>query len=80
VNYDIRVIQVKVVPHGEPIFDRRTTTVEIVDEAAGEFLTVSQDDSDHDTGALRVDSEEWPTIQKAINKMRKEIKKYDREV
>jgi len=57
---------------GEQIFDDSVTEIEIVDEAAGEFLEVSQDDQ-----RLRFDAEEWPHVRDAINKMFKLCRNYD---
>ena len=46
--------------------------IEIVDEAAGEFLEVSQEG-----GKLRFDKEEWPHVRDAIEKMFKLCRNYD---
>jgi hypothetical protein len=57
---------------GEQIFDDSVTEIEIVDEAAGEFLEISQDDV-----KLRFDAEEWPHVRDAIEKMFKLCRNYD---
>jgi hypothetical protein len=57
---------------GEQIFDDSVTEIEIVDEAAGEFLEISQDDQ-----RLRFDAEEWPHVRDAIEKMFKLCRNYD---
>ena len=57
---------------GEQIFDESVTEIEIVDEAAGEFLEVSQEG-----GKLRFDAEEWPHVRNAIEKMFKLCRNYD---
>jgi hypothetical protein len=57
---------------GEQIFDDSVTEIEIVDEAAGEFLEISQDDQ-----KLRFDAEEWPHVRDAIEKMFKLCRNYD---
>ena len=57
---------------GEQIFDDSVTEIEIVDEAAGEFLEVSQEG-----GKLRFDAEEWPYVRDAIEKMFKLCRNYD---
>ena len=46
--------------------------IEIVDEAAGEFLEVSQEG-----GKLRFDAEEWPHVRDAVEKMFKLCRNYD---
>jgi hypothetical protein len=57
---------------GEQIFDDSVTEVEIVDEAAGEFLEISQEG-----GKLRFDPEEWPHVRDAVEKMFKLCRNYD---
>ncbi len=57
---------------GEQIFDDSVTEIEIVDEAAGEFLEVSQEG-----GKLRFDPEEWPHVRDAVEKMFKLCRNYD---
>jgi hypothetical protein len=57
---------------GQQIFDDSVTEIEIVDEAAGEFLEISQEG-----GKLRFDAEEWPHVRAAINKMFKLCRNYD---
>jgi len=57
---------------GEQIFDDSVTEIEIVDEAAGEFLEISQEG-----GKLRFDPEEWPHVRDAVEKMFKLCRNYD---
>ena len=57
---------------GDQIFCESITEIEIVDEAAGEFLEVSQEG-----GKLRFDAEEWPHVRDAIEKMFKLCRNYD---
>jgi hypothetical protein len=57
---------------GEQIFDDSVTEIEIVDEAAGEFLEISQEG-----GKLRFDPEEWPHVRDAVEKMFKMCRNYD---
>jgi hypothetical protein len=56
----------------QQIFDDSVTEIEIVDEAAGEFLEVSQEG-----GKLRFDPEEWPHVRDAVEKMFKLCRNYD---
>jgi len=53
-----------VLPAGESILSEQATLVELVDEAAGPFLAVTQD-----RGAVRIDPDEWPALRAAINRM-----------
>ena len=66
-----RITKLTVVPHGEPIFCERATSIEIVDEAAGEFFELTQ--SGDDFGKIRFDVEEWPHIRAAIERLMVEI-------
>jgi hypothetical protein len=62
--YETRTTQVTLTPKGEAIFSERAVHIRIVDEAAGEFVEVAQDD-----GKIRIDREEWPHLRDAINAM-----------
>jgi hypothetical protein len=70
-TYETRITKVTVVPKGEPLYHEGATEIKIVDDAAGEYLEVSQC-SDHNEGKILIDSVEWPVLKKAINKMIKE--------
>ena len=71
-TYETRTTKVIVGVKGEQIFDDSVTEIEIVDEAGGEFLEISQDDV-----KLRFDAEEWPHVRDAIEKMFKLCRNYD---
>jgi hypothetical protein len=71
-NYETRTTKMIVGVKGQQIFDDSVTEIEIVDEAGGEFLEVSQDG-----GKLRFDPEEWPHVRDAIEKMFKLCRNYD---
>ena len=62
-----RVTRLLVIPEGDPLFSEMATTVEIEDEAAGEFVVVSQD-ARTDKGIV-INPEEWPALRAAINQM-----------
>jgi hypothetical protein len=66
--HEIRTTKVSVVPKGEPLFNQEATEIEIVDEAAGEFIEVRQCSDAYD-GKIGITVEEWPTIRKAIDDM-----------
>jgi hypothetical protein len=57
---------------GQQIFDDSITEIEIIDEAAGEFLQISQEG-----GKLRFDKEEWPHVRDAIENMFNLCRNYD---
>lgn len=65
-KFSTRIVKLIVLPEGDPVFSERATTVEIVDEAAGEFVTVMQD-VDGRQMTIRLDCNEWPAIRQAID-------------
>jgi len=73
-KYETRVIKIAVIPKGEPIFNENVTTVEIVDEAAGEFLEVRQLGDSGEEGQIKIDPTEWPDLRAAIERMIKECR------
>jgi hypothetical protein len=62
------ITQIVVVNKGEAIYHESATTVSIDDEAAGEFVILSQE-NEHAVNKIKIDVDEWPHIRKAINKM-----------
>ena len=65
-TYEIRTTCMTVKPKDEPIFSEQATMVEIVDEASGEYVEVSQSGRT-DLGKIAINPEEWPALRKAIN-------------
>lgn len=68
-----RVTRIVLVPDGEPLFSETATTVEIEDEAGGEFVEVSQHGFT-DAGKIQINPEEWPALRAAINRMVRECR------
>lgn len=66
---EIRTLKIAVVKEGVPIFDERTTTVEIIDDATGEYVRVQQTYDDIEPGAVKIDASEWPKLRSAIDQM-----------
>lgn len=66
-----RVTAMHVLPEGEPIFWEGGFKVEIVDEAAGEFVEVTGHDAE---SPLRICKEEWPLLRDTIEHMLKECR------
>ena len=65
-KYIKRAIKWTVVREKEPLFDELATDIEIVvDEAAGEFVEVTQ--HVEGSGKIQIDPEEWPAIREAID-------------
>jgi hypothetical protein len=71
---EIRTIKIVVVPKGDKIFSERATEVEIVDNAAGEFVMVMQNDEAAENGTIQIDPADWPMLRKAIDRMVKECR------
>lgn len=67
---ETRTLRLLVAPEGEPIFCEEATMVEIDDEAAGEFIKITQDDKE-----ISLNPEEWPAIRDAIDYMVGQCKK-----
>ena len=68
-----RVTRIVLVPHGQPLFSEMATTVEIEDEAAGEFVEVSQHGAP-ELGTIQISPEEWPALRSAINRLVRECR------
>jgi hypothetical protein len=62
-----RITRVHLVPEGEPIFSEMAYSIEIDDEAAGEFIAVT-DLSDRG-GTVRIDFSQWESLKSAVDKM-----------
>lgn len=67
-TYEIRTTCLTVNQTGEPLFSEAATEVRVVDEAAGEFVEVSQEGR-ADLGKIQINPEEWPTLRDAIDQM-----------
>lgn len=73
-SYETRTTKVTVLFKGEPLFHESATEIEIVDEAAGEYLEVKQCSDSHE-GKIKIDPYEWPALKAAIDRMIKECRK-----
>jgi predicted transport protein len=65
---EARVTQIVVCPPTEPLFSEMATTVQITDEAAGEFVEVSQTGAPG-IGKVQITPEDWPALRAAINRL-----------
>lgn len=66
---ETRVTKMTVSKKGEPIFSDSSTHIEIDDQAAGEYLKISQTE-----GSILIEKEEWPHIKEAIDKMIEQVR------
>jgi hypothetical protein len=60
-KYHIKPVKWLVGPEDKPLFSDGVTFVELVDEAAGQFLEISQEES-----KIRLDFAEWPLLRRAV--------------
>lgn len=67
-NYETRIIKLVVAPKDEPIFSKMATTIEIDDEAAGEYVRICQL-SRGENSTVCFDPVEWVAIRSAIDYM-----------
>lgn len=68
-TYITRTMSLLVLPEGEDSFSESATRVSVIDEAAGEFVIVEQE-----RGSIAIDTEEWPALRAAIDRMVKECR------
>ena len=72
-DYEIRTVGLLVVPKDQPTFSEYATEIRITDEAAGEFVELSQ--TGHtDLGKVCISPEEWPSLREAIDQMVKQCR------
>jgi len=62
--YEKRCIKLLVNKMGESIFAPEATAIEVVDEAGGEFVEITQGED-----KMRIEPSEWPTLKEAIDEM-----------
>lgn len=69
-KYEVRVTRLTILPPSEPIFSERATHIELRDEAAGEFVVITQDGGRQDLAKCVVfDPDEWAAIRGAVDYM-----------
>jgi hypothetical protein len=73
-DYKIRTTRLSVVKDDSNLFSEVTTHVEIDDEAAGEFVKVTQQFDDGANQAIVIEPQEWPSLKDAIEQMIKECR------
>jgi hypothetical protein len=73
-DYIIRVTQLTIAPAGEPIFSETATQVTIQDEAAGEYLEITQQGG-KEGKTIMVNPDEWPSLKMAVETLLDVIKK-----
>lgn len=76
-QYEIRITKLIVNKPGEPIFSLHATTVEIEDEATGEYLVIRQRNDHAKAGEVAIMPDEWPQIKAAIEQLLPTLGNYD---
>ena len=74
-KYETRITRLIVLPEGAPIFSDQATTIQIEDEAAGEYIEIEQSRMIEENGKIWIDPEEWPHIREAVESLLREIGK-----
>ena len=77
-KYIKRITSIMILPEGEPIFCETGTTISITDDAAGEYLKISQCHEELKSGEFCITSDEWPAIREGIDMMVNEIAKHEK--
>ncbi|MBT8449086.1 MAG: hypothetical protein KJO69_05325 [Gammaproteobacteria bacterium] len=72
-SYTLRPTKWEIYPNDQDYYQDLTTTIEIEDGGAGEFVKLSQELSGE--GKISIDREEWPIVRKAIDTVFAEIAK-----
>lgn len=65
----IRTREVTILPDDAPLFSEMATSIRIEDEAAGEFIKVTQNLPGLDIGQIAIDPHEWPALRDTIDSM-----------
>jgi len=73
-EYETRVTGLMVNMIGHPVFSELATHISIADEAAGEFITITQDSDYLKPGQIRMTVTEWPHIKAAIDRMMADVR------
>lgn len=69
-NYETRITRLCVAPLSEPIFSEKSTHIALDDEAAGEFVKVSQEGGHTDMDKfITIEPSEWIVLRDAIQFM-----------
>jgi len=76
-KYIQRTMSIMILPEGENIFCEAATTIAISDDAAGEFLKITQCNDESEKGKISLEQNEWPSIRAGIDMMFKEIEKHN---
>jgi hypothetical protein len=69
-THDVRIMELILMPKGQSTFSEMATRISIDDEAAGEFVKVSQCSAHTDLAkSIAIDPGEWPKLRECIDYM-----------
>lgn len=67
-NPETRITRWHVLPPKAALFDEQAISIEIEDEAGGEFVKICQTTDSVQPGEIRLNPEEWPALREAIDR------------
>ena len=73
-----RTTRMHIVPEGEPIFSELGYTIEIDDEAGGEYIHLKDGSITGDKDGVKIDPDHWPAVRDAIDRMVDQIKENEK--
>ena len=76
-RYEARVTRVTVCPVGARLFSERGTSIELADEAGGEYVKVTQHADAGDGKTIGIEPAEWPTVRDAIEALLDNVRVYN---
>ena len=78
-NYHTRVTRLTISPPGESIFSDQTIHIEIEDEAAGEYVKISQQSEYRPAASQEVciNPDQWPAIKDAVESLLMKIAEWE---
>jgi hypothetical protein len=80
-KYITRITKLTVLPEREPVFSEMATDIEIEDEAAGEFLKLTQHGGNTECEkSILITDDEWPAIRDAIERLLNDINQYKTDI
>jgi hypothetical protein len=77
-EYETHILSLIIRPKNEPIFSENATIISLDDEAAGLFVKVKQLSDGLHPDQVRLDTEEWPVLKKAIDQIVSLAEKYNK--
>ena len=75
---ETRILSLVVTGDGKQVFDVSASVVSIDGDASGDYFKVHHLSVDCEPGVIKIDTYEWPTLRKAINKMVKNCREYSK--